>query len=68
MVRLKVVQECFAVDFQPSLAGLCRPLKFNPGLASWAKFNRPSGTECGNEVLTNALKPLRFWEKLCVFY
>jgi hypothetical protein len=29
-----------------------------PGLASWAKFSRPSGTEFGNGALTYALQPL----------
>ena len=29
-------------------AGLGRPFKSNPGLASWAKFSRPCGTEFGN--------------------
>ena len=37
-------------------AGLGRPCKSNPGLASWAKFSRPCGTEFGNGVLTHALK------------
>ena len=27
----------------------------NPGLASWSKFSRPSGTELRNDVLTHAL-------------
>ncbi len=27
-----------------------------PGLASWAKFSRPSGTEFGNGVHTHGLK------------
>ena len=36
-------------------AGLGRALESNPGLASWAKFSRPCGTEFGNRVLTHAL-------------
>src|SRR5450631_2722669 len=28
--------------------GTGRPFRTNPGLASWAKFSRPSGTEFGN--------------------
>jgi hypothetical protein len=35
--------------FQPSLAGLLIFIELSPGLASWAKFSRPFGTEC--EVL-----------------
>ena len=30
-----------------------------PGLASWAKFSRPCGTEFGNGVLTHALQDLK---------
>jgi hypothetical protein len=29
---------------QPSLTGTVQLVVFNPGLASWAKFNRPFGT------------------------
>jgi hypothetical protein len=36
-------------------AGLGRPFKSNPGLASWAKFSRPYGTEFGNGILTHPL-------------
>jgi hypothetical protein len=51
--RLKVVQDWVAACFQPSpfdklragSAGLGRPRKSNPGLASWAKFSRPCGTK-----------------------
>jgi hypothetical protein len=54
--RLKVVQDCVAAYFQPSLRDWSS-LKLNPGLASWAKFSRPCGTEFGNRLLTHALKP-----------
>jgi hypothetical protein len=37
-------------------AGLGRPSKSNPGLASWAKFSRPCGTEFGNGVHTHPRK------------
>jgi hypothetical protein len=35
-------------------------LSSNPGLASWAKLSRPSGTEFGNGVLTHGLKAVLF--------
>ena len=28
--------------------GTCPAFSANPGLTSWAKFSRPSGTDCGN--------------------
>jgi hypothetical protein len=48
VARLKVVQDCVAAYFQPSpfdklrarSAGLGRPFKSNPGLASLAKFSQ----------------------------
>jgi hypothetical protein len=42
--RLKVVQNCVLCLFSAVPAGLGRLFKSNPGLASWAKFSRPSGT------------------------
>ena len=49
----KVVQDCVAAySSRPCGTGL--PFRSNPGLASWAKFSRPSGTEFGNGVLTRA--------------
>jgi hypothetical protein len=48
--------------------GTGRPLKSNPGLASWAKFSkfsRPSGTEFGNGVLPQTLKPPRLYQLSC---
>ncbi len=40
--------------------GTGRACKSNPGLTSWAKFSRPSGTQLGNRVLTHAPKPAPF--------
>jgi len=45
------------IFFQPSLRD-CSFLQPNPGLASWAKFSRPCGTEFENGVLTHVLQLL----------
>src|ERR1700733_2818524 len=42
-------------------AGLGRHFTSNPGLASWAKFNRPCWTACKFAVLTQTLKPSSYW-------
>jgi hypothetical protein len=55
--RLKVVQDLQAAYFQPSLRDWV-VFKSNPGLASWAKFSRPFGTEFRNGILTQTLKPV----------
>jgi len=54
--RLKVVQDCVAAYFQPSLRDWSS-FQIQPRTASWAKFSRPCGTEFGNRVLSQALKP-----------
>jgi len=55
----KEAQDCVLGHSQPSLAGLFLPLIVYPGLASWATFRRPCGTEVFvSGVLTQTLETL----------
>jgi hypothetical protein len=55
----KIERNAILDNLQPSLRDSIMFL-VSPGLASWAKFSRPCGTELWIAVRTCALQPLAF--------